>query len=135
MIVTCVCQGQQESWGEKARKAFSDRCRPPWDDNIEVGREYPVYGVFFWGGFPWYLICYEPDDTCPAPKFALLFEQTDPTIPNTWILVPHNLNAGGAALLHPTWAKDDAFYEKLVDGDPTCAGVFRLMKVARARKR
>lgn len=130
MLVTCVCQGPQESWSEKAQKIFSEHSHPPWDDNIEVSREYPVYGVFFWEGFPWYLICDEPRDKYPTPKFALLFEQSDATMPAEWVLVPDRGHGKGAALLPPAWASDDTFYERLLDGDLDCEEVFQRIKSA-----
>ena len=39
--------------------------------DIAIGATSTVYGVLFWEGVPWYLICEQPDDDYPRPHCSV----------------------------------------------------------------
>jgi hypothetical protein len=96
--------------------------------NLNIGRVYPIFGVGFWDGVPWYLVYDEPEDEYPTPQLGGFFDLIDETIPPDWVFHIGRTNVGKVALLPKVWAKDPAFLEKLVDGDSEAIKVFMEMK-------
>src|SRR5437016_2680979 len=55
--------------------------------DLQVGKEYIVYGVEFWDNCPWFYLCTEGEDEYPKPFAADFFEITDKRISKCWTLV------------------------------------------------
>lgn len=99
-------------------------------DSVElvVGQRYPVFGVSFRDGIPWFLICESITDDYPTPHCSAFFELTDASIGVGWSLSLNQTNAGSISLLPDEWANDETFLEKLVDGDSAAVSHFNEMK-------
>ena len=94
--------------------------------DLEIGKEYVVYGIEFWDNCPWMYICTESYDEYPK-LFALdFFEITDSKPSVHWNLKSKETynNKNKTQLVFPEWAADDSFYEKLVDDNELCIATF-----------
>lgn len=94
--------------------------------DIEIGKEYTVYGIEFWDNCPWVYICSESYDEYPKPFALDFFEITKKTISSHWILKSqeaHN-NKVKTQLVFCEWADDDSFYEKLINEDEKTVKIF-----------
>ncbi len=98
------------------------------ENYFSVGQEYPVYGVLFRQGVPWFLICERDNDKYPTPHFGVFFELADCQIPPYWSLALGPSNVGKVALLPDQWAKDSSFLERLVDEDQQAIADFFKLK-------
>ncbi|MCU1748386.1 hypothetical protein [Pseudomonas sp. 6D_7.1_Bac1] len=94
--------------------------------DLQVGREYVVYGVEFWDNCPWFYLCTEDDDEYPKPFAADFFETTDKRISKCWTLVtsPCEGDENSTRLVFEEWARDSAFYERLIDGEGDAVTLF-----------
>ena len=54
--------------------------------DLEIGREYTVYGVVYWDDNPWYYICSEEYDEYLVPKAAEFFNVLDNKLSSHWRL-------------------------------------------------
>ena len=82
------------------------------------GNEYLVYGVLFRDNTPWYYLCSGEDDSYPKPFSSDLFIVSDDRISQYWKLsvVKHENSKVTTSLVFSEWAKDQMFYENLLDG-------------------
>lgn len=94
--------------------------------DLEIAREYTVYGVEFWDNCPWFYLCTEEDDEYPKPFAAEFFEVIDEHISQYWKLssVPSEEGENSTSLVFDEWSKDPSFYERLIDGDPNAVLLF-----------
>lgn len=94
--------------------------------DLEIAREYTVYGVEFWDNCPWFYLCTEEDDDYPKPFAAEFFEVIDEHISQYWILnsVPSGERENSTSLVFDEWSKDPSFYERLIDGEPNAVLLF-----------
>lgn len=63
-----------ESLLKRLKKYIS---KPGGEIDLELGKEYIVYGVVFWDNSPWYYICPELYDEYPKPFAAEFFDVLD----------------------------------------------------------
>lgn len=126
MRAICKQAKPDDSWLPKHREIYS---RFVHSDEVflTVGQSYVVYGVYFWGGLPWYLVCEEPTDTYPVPKCGLLFDLVDPTIPHDWQLRARR-DGEAVVLLPKAWAEDATLMERLLNGHPHAEAMFRELR-------
>jgi hypothetical protein len=96
--------------------------------DLKVGHCYPVLGVLFRDGVPWFLVCEDPEDEFPKTHCSALFDIEEGSIPDGWQLRLGPSNVGNNALLPAEWAEDGQFLEKLVDGDAEAGRVFQAIK-------
>jgi hypothetical protein len=92
---------------------------PDGEVDLEVNKEYTVYGVVFWDNSPWYYICVEDYDEYPKPFPAEVFEVSDDRLSPYW-KVTHEQKEDGevqSSLLFNEWSKDTSFYERLIEED------------------
>lgn len=94
--------------------------------DLEIAREYTVYGVEFWDNCPWFYLCTEEDDEYPKPFAAEFFEVIDEHISQYWKLssIPSEDRENSTSLVFDEWSKDPSFYERLIDGDPNAVLLF-----------
>ena len=85
--------------------------------DLEIGREYQIFGLTFQHGALWYLVLQDDRDTYPVPDLAAFFDLVDADIPADWSL-GFTTQVGDISVLPSRWAKDPRFMEKLVDGVP-----------------
>ena len=87
--------------------------------DIQLGKEYIVYGIVFWDNSPWYYLCTDENDEYPKPYAADLFSVSENRLSNYWRLsYCTNYNKSQvASLVFEEWTKDRAFYERLIDGE------------------
>lgn len=99
--------------------------------DLEIGREYKVYGVVFWDNCPWFYLCAEEYDEYPQPFAADFFHVLDDNLSRYWKLtsIQQENYEAATALVFEEWAKDPTFYERLLDGD-----VFAVNSFAKYRK-
>ena len=99
---------------------------PDGEIDLDVGREYNVYGVIFRDNYPWFYLCTEDYDEYPKPFAAEFFDVVDDKLSPHWKLssFSKNKNKASTSLVFDEWAKDDSFYENLVDGDPEAVDIF-----------
>jgi hypothetical protein len=101
------------------------------DDDIElclsIGIIYNVYGIVFWGGCPWYYICEEDSDIYPKPNAAEFFEVVDDRLSAYWVLEHRRDTRGNchSSIVFREWAKNNMFYENLVDECPAEVEIFQ----------
>ncbi|MBF0301130.1 MAG: hypothetical protein HQK51_20650 [Oligoflexia bacterium] len=138
MKIKCVCnklsdikQDAIRSWLKKDYIHLGDD--EPISD-LEVGKEYTVYGVTYWDNSPWFYICDDGYDY-PVPKYSGFFDIVDNRLSRYWELSIHVLSDGrhSTSLVFPEWAKERCFYERLSDGEKTEVALFlkyqKLMEV------
>lgn len=97
---------------------------------IEIGKEYVVYGIELWDNCPWLYICTEPYDEYPKPFALDFFEISDKKLSSHCILKSketHN-NKNKTQFVFLEWAEDDIFYENLVNEDQACITIFNRYK-------
>ncbi|WP_139044342.1 hypothetical protein [Marinobacterium stanieri] len=92
--------------------------------NLEIGKEYCVYGVAFRDNSPWYYLCLDEDDESPTAYPAELFNIKKSNLSSCWIL-----SLESSSILFEEWANDSFFYERLVEGDPEALGIFKSYKI------
>lgn len=99
---------------------------PDGETNLEVSKEYTVYGVVFRDGAPWYLIHNELGLEYPEPFAAELFEVSCPKFSSCWRLYTQvNRFLGPISyLVIPEWAENHTFYERLIDGEPEEVAIY-----------
>jgi hypothetical protein len=94
--------------------------------DLEVGREYAVQNIeYYEGGFFYYLHSVEVSDH-PYPYVAELFEISDSSLPSDWE-ISYDVENGKKRFKRLTfaeWAVDDAFFEKLIDGEPKAVSLY-----------
>ena len=98
------------------------------DVGLLVGKCYPVFGIAFWAGIPWYLVSEEIDDEYPILHCSAFFDLIDTRVCEDWRLVLGPSNVGTTALLPEQWASDPCFLEKMIDGDENAVAFFRELK-------
>lgn len=96
-------------------------------DEIDLvrGRQYPVLGILFRGGVPWFYICESEEAEYPRPYCAAFFDFHDATIPPGWVL---QWDGRFSSVVPHWWAEVPNFLERLIDGDAEARSTF-----ARAR--
>ncbi|MGK0183550.1 MAG: hypothetical protein ACI9YB_002865 [Halioglobus sp.] len=94
--------------------------------DLEIGKEYTVYGVVFWDNSPWYYLCSEDYDEYPKPFASEFFDVADERISLHWKLsaVDHGEGEILSSLVFEEWAKDPSYYEKLLEDDPKAVELF-----------
>lgn len=95
---------------------------------LAVGACYPVFGVSFRAGVPWYLLCEEINDDYPTPFCFAFFELVDRSISSGWSLSLGDSNVGSVSILPDRWAADKSFLERLIDGEPAAISYFKELK-------
>ena len=92
---------------------------PEGEIDLEVGKEYTVYGIVFWDNSPWYYVCSENYDEYPTPFAAEFFSVKDKRLSSTWRLshMDPGVDEILSSLVIEQWAKDPSFYERLLEGD------------------
>lgn len=99
---------------------------PDGEIDLDIGREYKVYGVVFWDNCPWYYICPEDYDEYPKPFSAEFFDVVDDKLSPHWKLSSFSQDEyeASTSLVFDQWAKNPSFYEKLIDGDTETVDLF-----------
>ncbi|WP_460352853.1 MULTISPECIES: hypothetical protein [unclassified Pseudomonas] len=100
--------------------------------DIEIGKEYTVYGIEFWDNCPWIYICADSYDEYPKPFALDFFEITDQKLSSYWVLNSKDTynKKVKTQLVFCEWADDDSFYEKLIDEDDACVITFEKYRKA-----
>ena len=100
--------------------------RPDEEFDLEIGKEYTVYGLVFWDNCPWYYLCSEEYAEYPTPYAIELFNISDDQLSSYWKLSSECGSEGkvSSSLVFDEWAKDPSFYERLVDGDLEAEALF-----------
>ena len=98
--------------------------------DLDIGREYIVYGIEFWDNCPWFYLCSDEEDEYPKPYAAEFFEVIDEHFSKYWRLrsIPSGERENSTALVFDEWAKDPGFYERLIDGDEQAIVTFEKYK-------
>ena len=94
--------------------------------DLEIGREYTVYGMIFWDSSPWYYLCAEDYDNYPVPFAADFFKVSDDRLSSYWRLFVNSKNPDNILpeLIFLEWAQDPLFYEHLLDDYPYAIELF-----------
>lgn len=94
--------------------------------DLDIGREYIVYGIEFWDNCPWFYLCTEKEDEYPKPFAAEFFEVIDEHISQYWKLssTTSGERKNSTSLVFDEWSKDPSFYEHLIDGDTNAILLF-----------
>ena len=98
---------------------------------LEMGREYVVYGITFIDNLPWFYVCDEDRDEYPIARYSGFFEIINPKFSRYWELsteISNDLNKIFSRIVIPEWAKNDLFYERLVDGEELEVSIFKKYK-------
>ncbi|UII14589.1 hypothetical protein LRP86_01469 [Pseudomonas brassicacearum] len=59
---------------------------PDGELDLEIGKEYVVYGIEFWDNCPWLYLCPDDYDEYPIPVAADFFETIDKRLSTHWQL-------------------------------------------------
>lgn len=99
---------------------------PDGEVDLEIGREYTVYGVVFWDSSPWYYLCSEEYDEYPKPFAAEFFDIADDRLSIHWKLSSVDQGEGeiSSSLVFNEWSDDPSFYERLIEDDPQAVELF-----------
>lgn len=103
------------------------------DEDLTVGQVYPVLAIARWqdGGVRIYLHTVASNDH-PYPYPIEMFEVVDSSLPTGWCVHFGRCQDGMTVerIGFPEWAKDDQFFEKLVDGDDATIAIYRQQRHA-----
>lgn len=99
---------------------------PEGEVDLDIGKEYTVYGVVFWDNSPWYYICVEEYDEYPKPFAAEFFNVSDDRLSSHWKLsaIVQEEREVLSSLVFEEWAKDPSFYERLIEDDSEASALF-----------
>jgi hypothetical protein len=125
MIVRCV----NALPNEEQAKLLGDNYRPgQMTFGLEIGKEYVVFGMRFFGGMPWVEIASEASFADPGylhPAPLCLFEMVDGRVSRYW----EARRRGDAGLvLEPRSFYRDYYHEDLADGVPEVVEDFARMR-------
>ena len=123
MIVLCINTKIDEVVDLKVRKHIQSNVHMDCID-LDVGREYVVFGVVFREGNAWYYLCDEDDAEYPKPYHSVFFDKIENSIPADWVL----MDGYPSSIVPSEWADIPNFFEKLLDGDPSIVERFRVIK-------
>lgn len=94
--------------------------------NLDIEKEYTVYGIIFRDNSPWFYICRPEIYEYPVPSAAEFFDVIDDRLSSHWKL--SSVDVGGkemySALVFDEWARDRSYYERLLDGEPQAVALF-----------
>jgi len=95
--------------------------------DLAVGHEYAVQAMEQQDGGIWYYLHTVPTNDYPFPYPAELFEVCNNDLPSEWSICIQKKdgNVVWKRMALPTWACDDLFYERLVDGDTETVTIYR----------
>jgi hypothetical protein len=99
---------------------------PDGELDLEIGKEYVVYGIEFWDNCPWLYLCPDDYDEYPIPVAADFFEIIDKRLSNHWQLNSKEVSnsENQTQLVFSEWATDESFYENLISGEKYAEVVF-----------
>lgn len=99
---------------------------PDGELDLEIGKEYVVYGIEFWDNCPWLYLCPDDYDEYPIPVAADFFEIIDKRLSNHWQLNSKEVSnsENQTRLVFSEWATDESFYENLISGEKYAEVVF-----------
>ncbi|CAI8766452.1 SMI1/KNR4 family protein [Pseudomonas sp. IT-P2] len=98
---------------------------PDGELDLQIGKEYIVYGIEFRDNQPWYYLCSETHDEYPIPVAADFFEIVDSRLSRHWKLCFLALKSKPESkLVFAEWASDIHFYENLINGDKQATAIF-----------
>lgn len=134
MLVRCITNivDKLPAPAVKARLRQSIHREGP-DEDLTIGQTYPVLAIARWqdGGIRVYLHTVADNDH-PYPYPVEMFEVVDASLPAGWSLhfgqCPDGMTIERIGF--PEWAKDDQFFEKLVDGDDATIAIYRQQRHA-----
>jgi hypothetical protein len=128
MKIVCKTSNRNEFTDEGVEERLRKHIRSPGGEtDLEVGKEYVVYGVVFWDNAPCYYICLEAKDTYPVPYPADYFDVIDDRLSSCWELSfePSRNGRAASSLVFHEWAEAPRFYERLIEGDPASEKLFQ----------
>ncbi|TWC11563.1 hypothetical protein FBY06_14338 [Pseudomonas sp. SJZ085] len=99
---------------------------PDGELNLEIDKEYVVYGIELRDGCPWFYLCDEEYDEYPLAYAADFFEIADRHLSAYWQLNYKcaGINDSRTQLVFSEWALDENFYENLVSGEQQAVATF-----------
>lgn len=120
MRVLCISNSVIELDGENVRSRLNrsiNRDTP--DLDLKVGKDYKVVAIEERDDGLWLFIHTVDSNDYPYPYPAEMFEFIDTSIPSGWKIKFEKGKDGLTIkrISQSTWADDDYFYEKLVDGN------------------
>lgn len=94
---------------------------------LEVGKEYVVYGIEFRDNRPWLYVCADDYEDYPKPFSQEFFQTKDGRLSRCWQLCsqPGHDGRAGTRLVFAEWARDETYYERLLDEDDQAVAVFK----------
>ena len=103
--------------------------------SLVVGNEYFPCGITIRDNHPWFYVFEDAEDDYPIPIPHFYFDIIDCKIENSWTLATEVFASGEAftEFVPFEWARDDAFYEKLLDEDEKCMEVMKAIKLQTQR--
>lgn len=127
MIIKCIANSRDSLGAGPVLDNYSSYSSYE-EVDLVIGQSYFVLGITFRREVPWYLIC--GDEEADYPHFHVFgfFEISDGRLPSDWIFSIGSSNAGKLTLLPIPWARDQAFLEKLVDGDVAAIEGYRKIR-------
>lgn len=127
MKVICRINNLNSLSDERLLKRLKKYIRMPEGEiDLEIGKEYTVYGIVFWDNSPWYYICSEDYDEYPKPFAAEFFEIIESHLSFYWRLSTVDQGEGEilSSLVFDEWAKSPDFYERLIESDYEAMDLF-----------
>jgi hypothetical protein len=95
--------------------------------DVVIGDVYEVYAIEFRDSGYWFFLHVTKSKEYPLPYPAEFFEVVDSNIPTGWSM-KFELELGQVLLKrisYEEWAKDDTYFENLIDGDAECVSIFK----------
>lgn len=99
--------------------------------DLQIGKEYVVYGLTVFLGHVWYYIADESYSYFPVWNPASMFQITDSRASKFWVIGYQTDDPKGDPSLLITfheWVSDHMFYSRLTTGDPNCVALFKIYK-------
>ncbi|MGX4727635.1 hypothetical protein [Pseudomonas corrugata] len=103
---------------------------PDGELNLEIDKEYIVYGIELRDDCPWFYICDEDYDEYPLAYAADFFEIADRRLSAYWQLNYKctGINERQTQFFFEEWALDENFYENLISGEEQAVATFAKLR-------
>ena len=99
---------------------------PDGEIDLQIGKQYVVYGIGFRDNCPWFYICTEDYDDYPKPFSLFFFDIIDKRLSKHWQFCFDHEGCDNlqTTIAFPEWAGDTKFYMDLVEGEDQAVATF-----------
>lgn len=133
MIVKCIGNQVSTLASESVRRRVSAWTSSEGEyQNLEIEGRWPVQAVEYLDDGLWFYLHTIEESEHPYPYASEFFVIEDSRFPDNWSAEVQRLDEETQKLKRisfDAWARDDAFFEKLVNGDPVAVSIYKAARL------